>query len=64
MSAGKNEESPWPSSQEASPDKAALDFLSVIADNPLTQKKAHIAFTDVSAGISRASLSSFKKNVP
>lgn len=39
MSAGKNEESPWPSSQEASPDKAALDFLSVIADNPLTQKK-------------------------
>lgn len=40
MSIGKDEESPRPPSQEASPDTAVLDFLSVIADNSLTEQRS------------------------
>lgn len=40
MSIGKDEESPQPPSQEASPDTAVLDFLSVIAENSLTETRS------------------------
>lgn len=41
MFVGKDDESPRPPSQEASPDTAVLDFLSVIADKTLTEKQVH-----------------------
>lgn len=65
MSIGKDEESPWPPSQEASPDTAVLDFLSVIAENSLTEERSTGQWlTDLSGGTSRVNLDSFKKNVP
>lgn len=39
-SVGKDKENPRPPSQEASPDTAGLDFLSVIADNSLTEERS------------------------
>lgn len=63
MSVGKDEDSPRPPSQEASPDTAVLDFPSVIADNSLKEMSMG-GNSDVSGGISRANLDSFKQNVP